>query len=278
MIPNSTPPLSRRSASSRSALLRAVVLLVAGLAGGCPDPNPTGAYTEAGGNTVSTGGGGGNTVSGPGGGPAGTRPDDARFKVSESEGVALTGTFQYEGSASGRMQIDFLTQESGGPPRLVHTLQVDKPGEWKTRAPKNYGELHIVAFIDKEGDGPSSDDPAAKSDGPIAIGEADITGIDLILTDDPDLGTFTPGGGGQPSGDPQPDGPPPDGPPPDGPPPDGPPPDGPPPDGPPPDGPPPDGPPPDGPPPDGPPPDGPPPEGAPEGAPEGGDAPSGDGQ
>jgi|GEM_PF-1594360 len=204
---------------------------------GCPDPNPTGAYTEQGGGAPSAGGPGGGSGGGAAGGPgSGTRPDDARFKVGEGEGVALAGTFTYDGEAKGRMQIDFLTQESGGPPRLVHTLQLDKLGEWKTRVPKNYGELHIVAFIDKEGDGPSSDDPAAKSDGPIAIAEADITDVELKLTDDPDLGTFTPGGGGQPNGEPQPDGPPPDGPPPDGPPPDGPPPDGPPPDGPPPEG------------------------------------------
>ena len=214
------------------------IVLSALLCTGCPDPNPNGAYTEAGGAASSSASvGGASSAPSPGGaGGSGTRPDDARFKVGEDEGVALEGTFQYEGEASGRMQIDFLTQESGGPPRLVHTLQVDKIGPWKTRAPKNFGELHIVAFIDKEGDGPSSDDPAARSDGPITIAEADVTEVNLILTDDPDLGTFTPGGGGQPSGSPPPDGPPPDGPPPDGPPPDGPPPEGAPQEGSPPDG------------------------------------------
>ena len=213
-----------------SAGLVALVLVA------CPDPNPTGSYTSSGGGDVASSGGPGSAGPGGAGGPAGTRPDDARFKVGEGEGVELSGSFLYEGEASGRMQIDFLTQEEGGPPRLVHTLQVDKPGPWKTRAPTNYGELHVVAFIDKEGDGPSSDDPAAKSDGPITIADADVTDVELKLSDDPELGTFTPGGSGQPNGEPQPDGPPPDGPPPDGPPPDGPPPDGPPPDGPPPDG------------------------------------------
>ena len=217
-----TPPSDHTPLTARRPLghiwRAATGILVAAFAVACPDPNPTGAYTEAGGGAVVSGSGGGGASSAP----SGTRPNDARFKVGEGEGVQLTGTFQYDGDASGRMQIDFLTQENGGPPRLVHTVQVDKLGEWKTRAPKNYGTLHIVAFIDKQGDGPSSDDPAAKSDGPVAIAEEDITGLDLILTDEPDLGTFTPGGGGgQANGEPPPDGPPADGPPPDGPPPDG---------------------------------------------------------
>ena len=224
-----TPPSDHNSSLDRRPLGRALrssaVIFASALAVACPDPNPTGAYTEAGGGAVVAGSSGAASGGGSSA-PSGTRPNDARFKVGDGEGVQLTGTFQYEGEASGRMQIDFLTQENGGPPRLVHTVQVDKLGEWKTRAPKNYGTLHIVAFIDKQGDGPSSDDPAAKSDGPEAIAEEDISGLDLVLKDDPDLGTFTPGGGGQANGEPPPDGPAADGPPPDGPPPDGPPPDG----------------------------------------------------
>ena len=220
MNPVTDPPTPRHTL--RRACRPATIILASLLAVACPDPNPTGTYTEVGG----AGGGSGASSAGGGGAgsaaPNGTRPDDARFNVGDGEGVELAGTFQYEGDASGRMQIDFLTQENGGPPKLVHTLQMDKVGDWSTRVPKNYGTVHIVAFIDKAGDGPSSDDPAAKSDGPVAIAEEDISGLDLILQDDPDLGTCTPGGGGgQPSGEPPPDGPPPDGPPPDGPPPDG---------------------------------------------------------
>ncbi len=203
-----------------------LAILTAAVAGGCPDPNPTAAYTS----TPGAADPGTPGSVGAAGMAGGTRPDDARFKVKNGEGIELAGTFDYEGDATGRCQLDFLSRSGDGPPMLVHTVQLEKPGPWSTRAPANFGELYIVAFIDKAGDGPSADDPAAMTNGPLQIAESDIKDITLALSDTPDLGAFTPGGGGQPQGSPPPDGPPPDGPPPDGPPPDGPPPDGPPPD------------------------------------------------
>lgn len=211
-----------------SPLPRWSAWMLCGALTACPDPNPTSSYTGVDGGDPSAVGSNGPR---PANGAAGTRPNDARFKVSKDESVLVSGTFEYEGDASGRKQLDFLTKKEDGPPNLVHTVQLDELGEWKARVPKNFGELHIVAFIDKEGDGPSADDPATKTDGPLTIAEEDVSDVKLVLSDSPDLGNFTPGGGGQPSGEPPPDGPPPDGPPPDGPPPDGPPPDGPPPDG-----------------------------------------------
>lgn len=246
---SSGPDLPQRAALGLCALVLALATA------GCPDPNPTGSYGAAEGQgtgpATADGGTGGPAPSSPGA----TRPNDARFKVAKDEGVELSGTFEYSGDKTGQLRLDFLTMEDGQPPRLVHTKELTKKGPWSVRVPKDYGNLYVVAFIDQAGDGPGGDDPAAVTEA-VSVGAEDVTGVTLALSDDPDLGLFTPGGApnspppgepapGEPApGEPAPDGPPPDGPAPDGPPPDGPPPeDGGPttPDGPPPEGAPPSG-------------------------------------
>lgn len=268
------PDLSQRAALSQRAVIGGLTVVLALLLGGCPDPNPTGSY----GTAEGTGSGPATTGEGSGGpapsAPGATRPNDARFKVGKDEGVELSGTFEYTGDKTGQLRLDFLTMEDGQPPRLVHTKELTKKGPWSVRVPKDYGSLYVVAFIDQAGDGPGGDDPAAVTEA-VAIGAEDVTGVTLALSDEPDLGLFTPGGApnSPPPGEPAPGEPAPGEPAPDGPPPDGPPPDGPAPDGPPPDGPPPE---------DGGPatPDGPPPEGspAPEGSPPPGSAPAAAGE
>jgi len=220
---------------SRVALAAVTYSSLAVLAG-CPDPNPTGTYSgsSTGGVDVTAGPGQGAAA----GGGSASSPGGARFSAKGGEAVKLSGTLVYEGTATGRMQLDFLTTPDGSPPQLVNSQQV-KSGttKWSTKVPKDFGELNIVAFIDKESDGPSADDPAGRTSEPLVVGAEDIADIVITLTDAAELGTLAPGGNGAlPGSVAKPSGPPPDGPPPDGPPPDGPPPDGPPPDGPPPDG------------------------------------------
>ncbi len=216
-------------------------LLMSALTAGCPDPNPTGTYTQDDGSGSGSGGTGPGTTAPSA--PGATRPDDARFKVGKGEGVEVAGTFEYAGTKTGQLRLDFLTMEDGQPPRLVHTKELTKAGKWSVRVPADYGSLYIVAFIDQAGDGPGGDDPAAATAEPVKVGKEDVTDVLLALSDEPELGVFTPGGSpnspppgepapGEPApGEQAPDGPPPDGPPPEGPPPDGPPPDGPAPEG-----------------------------------------------
>jgi len=185
------------------AAVAATLLILAG----CPDPNPTGSYTAGGaaeGAAAGAAGGAGGAAPPPGG----TRPDDARFKLGPDEGVGMTGTLSYAGEKTGRLQLDFLARDPDQPPRLVHTVQMKGPGPWTTRVPKDYGPIYVVAFIDIDGDGPSATDPAAATMEPVVVGGEDLTGVDLTLSDTPDLGELTPGGGGKP---PQPEGPPADG-------------------------------------------------------------------
>jgi hypothetical protein len=208
----------------------AVPFAASALLSGCPDPNPTGQFS----GTSSAGASSVGGAASPGGaGDGSTAPNSARFDVASGEGVKISGTITYSGPATGRMQLDFLQVPDGGAPQLVNSQQLKGPGKWSSQVPKDFGPLHIVAFIDKDGDGPSLTDPAGRTADPLVISAEDIADVVIVLTDEPDLGNLAPGGtGALPGKMPSPDDPPPDGPPPDGPPPDGPPPDGPPPDGP----------------------------------------------
>lgn len=106
--------------------------------------------------------------------------------------VALSGTLSYEGSKEGQLRIEFLQVSDGGPPTMVHYEPIAALGEWVAFAPVNAGEIRVVAFLDQAGDGASSDDPGAAWPEPVEVGSDPITGIDLVLSDTPDLGDLAP--------------------------------------------------------------------------------------
>lgn len=142
-------------------------------------------------------------------------PDDARWKLAEGEGIALSGTVSYEGEPpTGAVRVDVLTQSGDAPPHLVSAETLDGLGPFTIRAPKDFGEVHLVAFIDRAGDGPSPDDAAATLK--VTIGAEDVAELSLALSDEPDLGGLTPGapptenGGAPPEGG-EAGGPPPEG-------------------------------------------------------------------
>ena len=176
--------------SSRKRALSVVFAAVGSLGLlGCPDPNPMGAAEGTTGGPPSAG-----ATSSPApaaSDPGATRPDDARFKVNPGEGVTISGTFTYPGTRKGLMRIDLLQIPEGTPPRLVHTLELKTTGEWKVAAPKGFGDLYLMAFIDQNRDGPSPDDPAAVAK--VTIANDSIPNVSLALSDEPDLGPFAPG-------------------------------------------------------------------------------------
>jgi len=161
---------------------------------GCPDPNPVGSYQEYGeeGPAASAG-----ETSGGAAGPTdkgSTQPNSARFQCTASEEcVKVTGSFNYAGAQAGMNRLDFQSVTDGAPPRLAHTLELKKPGTWSIDAPKDFGTLRIVAFIDLGGDGPSKGDPGAVTE--LDIGAEDLLDVSLDLTDDFDIAVLSPGGG-----------------------------------------------------------------------------------
>ena len=178
----------------RGALISSLVL---SLAAGCPDPNPVGSYED-----LSQGGPGTAPAAAANSAgadvaedPGATQPNDARFKVKAGEGVEVSGTFEYAGTIEGMRRLDFRSiPAEGGPPRLVHTLEVRSGGTWSIEAPPDYGKLQIHAFIDKDGDGPTKGDPGYLTDPPLEIGTEAITEVVLALTDDFDPAALAPGG------------------------------------------------------------------------------------
>ena len=197
--------------SSRSLSLFVLALLGALSLGGCPDPSGQAPQQGPGGGPGAEGGaGGGPAGGGPGGGPAGggpggggpggkgneRRPENVKLDVVEGQGVAISGTFSYAGTKTGTYKVDFLSRKENGPIELVHSLTIDKPGPFSVEAPKSYGAIYVVAFVDEASDGPTATDPAGMTKEPLQIGEAPIADVTVEVSDTPDLGEFTPGAGG----------------------------------------------------------------------------------
>ncbi len=164
---------------------------------GCPDPSAV------------------ETTAGPGAdATAETKPPPPSsaetspgFKVNAGEGVKLSGTVSYQGGLSGKFHIDFLLPpEQGHFPKLVHSLLVEEAGAWEIEAPKKLGKVGVIGYLDVAGDGPSDGDPAFRYPGLVDIDEVAVSGLDLVLTESPELGEFTPGLAGPPEGPPPQDG------------------------------------------------------------------------
>ncbi|MED5372150.1 MAG: hypothetical protein VX899_14120 [Myxococcota bacterium] len=137
-----------------------------------------------------------------------SHPDDSRWSEGLTDGVSVQGTIAYAGELDGgSLRIDILTKKEGGPPHLVSAETLGELGAFSISAPRGFGEVHLVGFIDRSGDGPSSDDPAATAK--VEIGDQDVTGVTLTLSDEPDLGELAPGAPpeGAPDAPPQPEDP-----------------------------------------------------------------------
>ena len=182
---------------------------------GCPDPtSPADGTTEPGAGAGGPGPGPGGGE-GPGGGGAKQPPPMgmAKFEVTPGEGVKLSGTITYTGAKTGAVHVDFLrAPENSSYPELLHSISITSAGPWEVEAPKGTGKVGIVAYVDIAGDGPNDGDPEARVPGLVDIANDAIPGLDLTLSDTPDLGEFTPGKGD--AGPPQGGAPPADGAPP----------------------------------------------------------------
>ena len=143
--------------------------------------------------------GGGAPGSGP---PAGSRPAPTGFTLTPGEGVKLSGTVTYSGSAKGTIRVDFLRNPEGSPyPELMHSVELTEPGPWEVEVPKNFGALMIVGFIDADNNGPSPGEPSASNREPMSVGAQPVKGIELALSDQPAMGgkgPTPPGEGGMP--------------------------------------------------------------------------------
>ena len=154
---------------------------------GCPDPT-----TAADLGNPGPGGGAPGPADGPGPGFAeGPPPAPDQFDVGDEGGVLIGGVLEYSGDKTGQVRLDFLRTEGDAPPQLLHVEKLDALGPFEMRVPANTGPVTIVAFVDIDDDGPNSTDPAGLVQ--LAIEEAAMSNVSIVLSDAPDLGALTPG-------------------------------------------------------------------------------------
>ena len=157
------------------------------LLAGCPDPVESGSVT-----------GTSNTQDDPasinGNGPAQMEsdPNAARLNLKEGEGLTISGTFQYGGSATGSKRVDVQKYREGSAPSLVHTIEISDDNTFSFQVPPDYGKILVTGFIDKAGNGPTADDPQGRLS--LEIGAEAQSDIILEVSDDytPPAGNGTP--------------------------------------------------------------------------------------
>jgi len=82
------------------------------------------------------------------------------FELADGEGVELSGTITISDEllAAGQLRIEILSG-GGAEPTLLHAEILEQGGPWSVIAPKDLGEIQILAYIDENANGPSADEP-----------------------------------------------------------------------------------------------------------------------
>jgi hypothetical protein len=109
-------------------------------------------------------------------------PNSARFDCNVDECLELKGKFKYAGTAGGPIRVDVQKFREGAAPSLVHTDELKSLGEFSLSIPKNFGKIVITGFIDKDGNGPTSDDPQGRLS--LEIKEEALQDLILEVKDD----------------------------------------------------------------------------------------------
>ena len=153
---------------------------------GCPDP------IESGTNTNTTNADDPATINGNGPAKQENDPNAARLNLKPGEGLTISGTFQYGGTATGSKRVDVQKYREGSAPSLVHTLEISDDNSFSFQVPADYGKILITGFIDKAGNGPTADDPQGRLS--LEIAAEAMSDVVLEVSDDytpPEI----PGGG-----------------------------------------------------------------------------------
>lgn len=115
------------------------------------------------------------------GGPGAPSPtgNTEPLKVEPGQGVKLTGTATFEGTAEGAVRLDVLKQGTSMP-ELVYSTTLEKLGPFEVELPKNFGSVQVTVFVDTTGDGPTVGEPMAAS-AFMEIGETPPAPLTLAL-------------------------------------------------------------------------------------------------
>lgn len=100
--------------------------------------------------------------------------------------VTVSGTLICEGCELVDLDIFKPNPDAPGGREMLGKLK-RAPGDYTLEVPRAFGPLLLEAFSDKGSDGPGPGDPMGRyADGPIEVGNTDISGVDitLLVTDD----------------------------------------------------------------------------------------------
>ena len=145
---------------------------------GCPDPSATSAGVEE----DPTQNNSEASLANNGPSQQENDPNSAHFDCSVDDCIDVTGNFIYEGSPTGQIRIDVQKYREGAAPSLVHTDELKSLGEFSLKVPKNFGKIVVTGFIDKDGNGPTTDDPQGRVS--LEVKEEPLTDVALEVKDD----------------------------------------------------------------------------------------------
>ncbi len=102
--------------------------------------------------------------------------------VKPGEGVKVSGTFTYTGTATGKLRVDIFRPSGENKPEILHALTLDAQGPWEVELPKNLGAVNLLAFVDATGNGPDATEPSALVEN-LAVGDAALADLKLVPMD-----------------------------------------------------------------------------------------------
>ncbi len=103
----------------------------------------------------------------------------------------MAGQVSMDGAEDGVVRVDVLTLADGKPPELVEQAALDGLGAFDLTLPAGFGPVHLVAYIDRDDNGPSEGEPVATL--AVEVGATPITDLALVLDPNNDLGRLAPG-------------------------------------------------------------------------------------
>ncbi|MCB9742391.1 MAG: hypothetical protein H6741_06255 [Alphaproteobacteria bacterium] len=114
------------------------------------------------------------------GGPEGPPPE---FEI-EGEAVKISGNIIFPDYNGGTIVIEVLRNEEGiNQPIRLHVLTLNAPGPYSFDAPKDVGEVNLIAYIGDAEQGPNPEVPLGNID-PINVTTEAISGVDITIVAD----------------------------------------------------------------------------------------------
>lgn len=105
--------------------------------------------------------------------------------------MPLDGALVPDGAADEVFRLDVLTLADGKPPKRVHQSVLPASGPFQLTLPQGFGDVHLVAYLDRNDNAPSQGEPVATL--PVRVEQGTISGLTLALSTATPLGRLAHG-------------------------------------------------------------------------------------